>query len=95
MDAPIPQELLNFIDILSPNESELRRLTGMPTDSFEQVTEAVAKCHAMVSFGTHENSLLLKLSCCTQYKSSVDLLYGNQILLIILIYVNYSHLLLS
>ncbi|KAJ4726597.1 Ribokinase [Melia azedarach] len=47
MDAPIPQELLNFIDILSPNESELRRLTGMPTDSFEQVTEAVAKCHAM------------------------------------------------
>lgn len=52
MDAPIPQELLNFIDILSPNESELGRLTGMPTDSYEQISEAVVKCHKMVSVGT-------------------------------------------
>lgn len=47
MDTPIPQELLNFIDILSPNESELGRLTGMPTDSYEQISEAVVKCHKM------------------------------------------------
>lgn len=49
MDAPFPQELLNVIDILSPNESELARLTGMPTGSFEQIGEAVRKCHEMVS----------------------------------------------
>lgn len=47
IDAPIPQELLNFIDILSPNESELGRLTGMPTDSYEQISEAVVKCHKL------------------------------------------------
>ncbi|XLR50778.1 hypothetical protein S83_001450, partial [Arachis hypogaea] len=32
MDSPIPQELLNYVDILSPNETELGRLTGMPTE---------------------------------------------------------------
>ncbi|XP_075671293.1 ribokinase isoform X2 [Castanea sativa] len=47
MDAPFPQELLSFIDILSPNESELGRLTGMATESFEQITQAVVKCHKM------------------------------------------------
>lgn len=47
MDTPIPQELLNFIDILSPNESELGRLTQMPTDTYEQISEAVVKCHKM------------------------------------------------
>ncbi|KAG2681543.1 hypothetical protein I3760_11G150400 [Carya illinoinensis] len=47
MDAPFPQELLNFIDILSPNESELSRLTGSPTESFELITQAVGKCHKM------------------------------------------------
>lgn len=50
MDAPISQELLNFVDIFSPNESELGRLTGMPTESFEQISNAVVKCHKMVSF---------------------------------------------
>ena len=50
MDAPTPQELLNFVNILSPNESELGRLTGMPTESFEEITQAAAKCHKMVSF---------------------------------------------
>lgn len=52
MDAPLPQGLLNCVDILSPNESELSRLTVMPTESFEQITEAVVLCHKMVSFGT-------------------------------------------
>lgn len=47
MDAPFPQELFNFIDIFSPNESELSRLTGIPTESFEQITQAVLKCHKM------------------------------------------------
>ncbi|KAB2019180.1 hypothetical protein ES319_D08G280200v1 [Gossypium barbadense] len=47
MDAPMPQELLKFVDIFSPNESELRRLTGMPTDNFEQISQAAAKCHKM------------------------------------------------
>ncbi|XP_031272404.1 ribokinase-like [Pistacia vera] len=47
MDAPVPRELFNFIDIFSPNESELGRLTGVPTDSFEQISQAVLKCHEM------------------------------------------------
>ncbi|RID48322.1 hypothetical protein BRARA_I04843 [Brassica rapa] len=45
MDTPIPNELLDSIDILSPNETELSRLTGMPTETFEQISQAVAKCH--------------------------------------------------
>ncbi|VVA18927.1 PREDICTED: ribokinase [Prunus dulcis] len=47
MDAPISQELLNFVDILSPNETELGRLTGMPTENFEQISHAVVKFHKM------------------------------------------------
>lgn len=49
VDAPIPQELLDFVDIFSPNESELGRLTGLPTESFEEITQAAAKCHKLVS----------------------------------------------
>jgi ribokinase len=30
MDAPVPGELLRLVDIFSPNETELARLTGMP-----------------------------------------------------------------
>ncbi|XP_071698391.1 ribokinase [Rutidosis leptorrhynchoides] len=56
MDAPIPFELLKHVDILSPNESELARLTGMETESFEQISLAVAKCH---KFGVKE--VLVKL----------------------------------
>ncbi|KAI3695297.1 hypothetical protein L1987_78292 [Smallanthus sonchifolius] len=47
MDAPVPVELLKHVDILSPNESELARLTGMQTESFEQISLAVAKCHKL------------------------------------------------
>ncbi|RZB66033.1 Ribokinase, partial [Glycine soja] len=39
--------LLNFVDILSPNETELARLTGLPTESFEEITQAALKCHEM------------------------------------------------
>lgn len=49
VDAPIPPELLNVVDIFSPNESELARLTGMSTRTFEQISHAVVKCHDMVS----------------------------------------------
>jgi len=37
MDAPVPEELLNLVDIFSPNETDLARLTGMPTETFEQI----------------------------------------------------------
>jgi ribokinase len=47
VDAAIPAELLKFVDILSPNESELARLTNMPTETFEQITQAVTKCHKL------------------------------------------------
>ncbi|KAL7129384.1 hypothetical protein ABFS83_13G062900 [Erythranthe nasuta] len=47
VDAPIPPELLNFIDILSPNETELARLTNMPTETFEQISQAVGKCYEL------------------------------------------------
>ncbi|CAI0440772.1 unnamed protein product [Linum tenue] len=47
MDTPIPTELLKSVDIFSPNETELARITGMPTESFEQIEEAVKKCHKM------------------------------------------------
>ena len=49
MDAPMPQELPNVVDIFSPNESELRRISEMTTESFEQIVRAVMKCHKMVS----------------------------------------------
>lgn len=48
--APIPQELMSSIDILSPNESELSRFTGLSTNSFDEVSQAALKCHKMVSF---------------------------------------------
>ncbi|CAK7327726.1 unnamed protein product [Dovyalis caffra] len=47
MDAPMTPELLNVVDFFSPNESELARLTGMSTESFEQIGRAVIKCHKM------------------------------------------------
>ncbi|KAJ0950732.1 putative ribokinase [Helianthus annuus] len=47
MDAPVPVELLRHVDILSPNKSELARLTGMPTETFEQISLTVAECHKL------------------------------------------------
>ncbi|XP_057766359.1 ribokinase [Salvia miltiorrhiza] len=47
VDAPIPPELLKFISILSPNETELARLTNMSTESFEQISQAAGQCHEM------------------------------------------------
>lgn len=45
IEAPIPEELMKSVDILSPNETELARLTAMPTDSFDDIVQAVVKCH--------------------------------------------------
>ncbi|KAG9447511.1 hypothetical protein H6P81_013639 [Aristolochia fimbriata] len=47
MEGDIPKELLMFVDILSPNETELSRLTGLPTANFEQISAAAKKCHEM------------------------------------------------
>jgi ribokinase len=48
LDAPVPGELLTLVDIFSPNETELARLTGMPTETFEQISQTAGKCHKMV-----------------------------------------------
>ncbi|CAN6817550.1 unnamed protein product [Brassica oleracea var. botrytis] len=42
MDTPIPNELLDRVDILSSNETELSLLTGKHTETFEQFSQAVA-----------------------------------------------------
>lgn len=49
MEGPIPLELLKLVDIFSPNETELARLTGLPTETFEQISQAVRRCHEMVN----------------------------------------------
>ncbi|WZZ46210.1 hypothetical protein YC2023_042469 [Brassica napus] len=42
MDTPIPNELLDSVDVLSSNETELSLLTGKHTETFEQFSQAVA-----------------------------------------------------
>uniref|UniRef100_A0A0D9V3V1 Ribokinase n=1 Tax=Leersia perrieri TaxID=77586 RepID=A0A0D9V3V1_9ORYZ len=59
MDAPVPGELLSLVDIFSPNETELARLSGMPTETFEQISQAAGACHKMVDQGVKE--VLVKL----------------------------------
>lgn len=39
-DGPLSAELLAAVDVLSPNETELARITGLPTDSDGQVVAA-------------------------------------------------------
>ncbi|KAF2590448.1 hypothetical protein F2Q70_00039239 [Brassica cretica] len=56
MDTPIPNELLDSVDILILSETELIRLAGMHTETLEQFIQAVAKCHKV------ELSLELMLS---------------------------------
>lgn len=38
--SDLPAELLNAVDILVPNETELATLTGLPVESLEQITAA-------------------------------------------------------
>lgn len=47
-DTPIPQELLKCVTVLRANEDELARVTGMPTKTHEQVTEAAGTLHQLV-----------------------------------------------
>lgn len=47
VETPVPKELLNFVDFFSPNETELARMTGMSTGTFEQISLAVIKCYEM------------------------------------------------
>jgi ribokinase len=45
--TPIPQELLKCVTVLSANELEVARLTGMPINTWEQVIKAAAKIQLM------------------------------------------------
>lgn len=47
VEGPIAPELLSCLTTLSPNETELARLTDMPTDSLEQVQTAAEKLMAL------------------------------------------------
>lgn len=64
VEGPIAPELLSCLSVLSPNETELARLTGLPTDSEAQVQEAAEKLMTqgvsavLVKLGS-EGSLLL------------------------------------
>ncbi|XP_016581069.2 ribokinase isoform X2 [Capsicum annuum] len=66
VDSPIPSELLRCVDIFSPNESELARITKMPTGSFEQISKAVEQCYALgvnqvlVKLGANGSALFTK-----------------------------------
>ncbi|XP_078446228.1 pfkB-like carbohydrate kinase family protein isoform X2 [Wolffia australiana] len=66
MEGPIPAELLNLVDIFSPNETELARLTELPTETFEQISQAVGKCHEMgvknilVKLGSNGSALFVE-----------------------------------
>ncbi|CAM6123005.1 unnamed protein product [Calypogeia fissa] len=67
MDTPIPDELLKYVTIFSPNETELGRITGMPTETREQIVDAATKIlnmgvkHILVKLGENGSILLNKL----------------------------------
>ena len=42
-DAPLPQALVMLCDYITPNETELSLLTGMPVNTIEQAAEAAMK----------------------------------------------------
>ena len=64
MDDNILEDLLKSVTILSPNETELLQLTGMPTETIDQVVEAAKKLLKMVFFYILFFSLkLLSLFC--------------------------------
>lgn len=56
VDKPLNHDLLTNISILSPNETELERLTGMPTRSEKQ---CIAAAEALVHQGV--NKVLVKM----------------------------------
>jgi len=46
-EGPIPEELLQCVTVLSPNETELARLTGMPTNSLAEILKAATRIQSM------------------------------------------------
>ncbi|KAL3364374.1 hypothetical protein AABB24_013235, partial [Solanum stoloniferum] len=65
-DSPIPLELLCCVEIFSPNETELARITKMPTGNFEQISNAVEQCYdlgvnqVLVKLGANGSALFTK-----------------------------------
>ncbi|XP_006348341.1 ribokinase [Solanum tuberosum] len=65
-DSPIPLELLRCVEIFSPNETELARITKMPTGNFEQISNAVEQCYdlgvnqVLVKLGANGSALFTK-----------------------------------
>ena len=55
-EGEISEDLLSSIAVISPNETELMRMTGMPTDDEEQITAA-----AEVLFRKGVETVLCKL----------------------------------
>ncbi|KAK9145054.1 hypothetical protein Sjap_004957 [Stephania japonica] len=72
MDGLIPVDLLTNVDIFIPNETELEHLTGMPTESFEQISQSVAKIHEMVSCST-----IIDLDICSHVSRGVSNGFNN------------------
>ena len=64
--TPIPREFLKCVTILSVNEAELARPTGMPTCELYQITVAAISVHQLVCsrliVGSKQIFLLLKIS---------------------------------
>ena len=85
MDAPVPGELLRLVDIFSPNETELARLTGMPTETFEQISQAAGECHKMVIclnwFYFDEKACVSIFPSCSTVASNLADLHNNTMLL--------------
>lgn len=46
-EGPLAKDLLRNVAILSPNETELARMTGMPTDTEGQIVEAARALQAL------------------------------------------------
>lgn len=66
IDSELSPELLSHISIISPNETELSRLTGMPTDTLDKVQAAAQTLQArgitsvLVKLGSDGSYLLSK-----------------------------------
>lgn len=55
-DGDVSEDLLQYVTVISPNESELARMTGMPTST---VDDAMAAGESLLSRGVE--AVLLKL----------------------------------
>lgn len=63
-DTPIPEDLLQCVTVLSPNETELARLTGGTVDTLEDAVKAARQCQKMgakqvlIKLGSRGSALL-------------------------------------